>query len=172
AIYANVRAATVDIVSESAMPTDLFVRLRDEWKNENGGQVLQGAGTWTFLNVQYFPGWAKVPELREDVRIRRGLLTAIDIDSLRAVILPGFADTEPDSFMPRSDPRAEEAGRPFGRYHYDPTQSLRDWSDAGWRKGPDGQMLNASAEPVEIPFRATPSSNSAMEIISQGWREQ
>jgi ABC-type transport system substrate-binding protein len=134
--------------------------------------VLQGAGTWTFINVQYHPEWSKVLELRQDVRIRRGLLTAIDRDALRAVILPGFAETEPDSFMPKSDPRAPAVGKPFARFHYDPAQAQRDLADAGWRKEPNGQIVNAASEPVELPFRATPSGGTAMEIVSQAWRDQ
>ena len=55
------------------IPVELMVGLRDRWKQDGGGTVVQREGNWFFVNVQFNPEWGKVPELREDVRVRRGL---------------------------------------------------------------------------------------------------
>src|SRR5207253_2051043 len=106
------------------LPVDLFARLRDEWQQSGDGRVVQRDGNWFFLNVQYNPDFSKFAEVRQDVRVRRGLLAALDRDALRAVTLPGFPDTEPDSFMPRADPRSAAVGTPFARYRFDTATAM------------------------------------------------
>lgn len=170
-MYSNLLAGAVDVVTETTLPIDLFARVRDEWQQTGGGTVVQRDGNWFFLNVQYNPDFGRLAELRQDVRVRRGLLAALDRDALRAVTLPGFADTEPDSFMPKRDPRAEAVGTPFARYRYDPSLAARELADAGWRRAPDGQILNAAGDPIEIAIRSTSSNVREMGIIAQGWRD-
>jgi peptide/nickel transport system substrate-binding protein len=170
-MYSNVLAGTVDIVTETTLPIELFARLRDEWQRTGGGKVVQRDGNWFFLNVQYNPDYGKLAPLRQDVRARRGLLVALDRDALRAVTLPGFADTEADSFMPLGDPRAAAVGKPFARYRYDSALALRELADAGWGKGADGQMIDAAGEASEIPIRTTGSNTREMEVVAQTWRD-
>jgi len=170
-MYANVKAGTVDIVSEVTLPVDLFARLRDEWQQSGDGRVVQRDGNLFFLNVQYNPEFSKLADVRQDVRVRRGLLAALDRDALRAVTLPGFPDTEADSFMPKADPRAAAVGAPFARYRFDTATAIRELADAGLRRGPDGQMVNGAGEPIEIPIRTTASNAREMSIIGQAWRD-
>src|SRR6185436_6406553 len=75
-LFSNLLAGAVDIVTEQAIPAELSVRLRDQWKQDGGGTLVQRAGNWFFVNIQFNPEWGKVPELRDDVRVRRGLLLA------------------------------------------------------------------------------------------------
>lgn len=170
-LFANLQGGAVDIVTEDALPDDLFAELRDEWRRSGAGRVVERQGNWKFLSVQFNPDWARPTELSRDVRVRRGLYVGLDRDAVRELLFPGFADTEADSFLVKNDPRSPTVGRPFARYRYDPAQAARELAEAGWRRGPDGRLLNAAGEPVRVDLRGTSVETKESALIAENWRQ-
>lgn len=171
AIFANLQAGTIDIAAHGVLPMDLLIRVRDEWKERGLGNIVVAPGSFRFFVVQLHPQWVQPAELSRDVRIRQGLLMAVDREELRQVMLPGVPGTESDSFLPSHDPRTPMVGRPFARYAYDRTEALRLLADAGWRQAADGRMLNAANERVQIGIRSSPGNRQDAAIYATYLRE-
>ncbi|HEY3115284.1 MAG TPA: ABC transporter substrate-binding protein [Chloroflexota bacterium] len=168
-LYANLKARAVDIAPEKTMPSDLSLSLRDEWQRSSGGVVRQRQENWRYLLVQLNSEWARPVEVAEDIRVRRGLYAAIDLEALRAFALPGVPDTNADSFMYQSDPRAPTVGKPFARYRHDPAMAMQELANAGWRSV-DGRVINAAGEPVQLSLRGSPIDTKEVAVIAQYWR--
>lgn len=170
AIVAGLLAGTVDVAGE--LPTEMAVRLADQWRQSSGGWVLSRQAFWRFVGVQFHPEWGGPLELQQDVRVRRGLTHAMDRDTLRATIYPGFPDTEGDTFMVNGDPRTPIVGKPFARYTYDRAAALREFAEAGWRRAADGRMVNAAGEQARVNLRApTGDVDTDLAAIARNWRE-
>lgn len=167
--FANLLAGTVDLTT--SLPTDLGVRLREQWKADDGGEVVHRERGWRFISIQFNPEWGRPPELRADVRVRRGLYAAIDRDALREILMPGFTGTEADTFMTTTDPRAPLVGTPFARFRYDRALATRELADAGWRRGPDGRMTRSTGEPVELDLRIGGRDTTELSLVAQNWRD-
>jgi len=170
-LISNVLAGAVDIATEQAVPTDLMVRLRDQWKDSGEGTIVQREGNWFFVNIQFHPEWSKSPRVGQDVRLRRGLIYGIDREAMRDAAVPGFADTEGDTFMPKSDQRAALVGKPFAGYRFDPTRAAQELADGGWKRDANGRLRNEAGEQPQVPIRATTPSSKDMSAVAQSWRE-
>jgi peptide/nickel transport system substrate-binding protein len=170
AVVANLLAGAVDVAGE--LPTDLAVRLRDQWQQGGGGFMISRQAFWRFISIQFHPEWGGPPEVQQDVRARRGLAHAIDTEALRAAVLPGFPDTEGDTFMLKGDPRASVVGRPFARYRHDPSMATAELAEAGLRRAGDGRMLNAAGQQVRLNLRApTNDLETDLATVARNWRE-
>ncbi|HZT07633.1 MAG TPA: ABC transporter substrate-binding protein [Chloroflexota bacterium] len=169
-VYAALVAGAVDLVGEGVLATDVALQLRDEWAKSREGTVISKQGNLFFVHVQFNPDYQRIPELRENVAVRRALLQAVDRDALRESILPGVAGTEPTTLMTAGDPRARAAGTPFARYIYSPRAALEQLATVGWRRDPDGKLVNQRGEPITLPLRSGSSGNEPR-IIAQDWRE-
>lgn len=169
AMVANLLAGTIDMTGELSKPAVLH--LRDEWARSGVGTVFSKQGNWRFASVQFHHEWGEPPELRSDVRTRRGLLLAINRDAIREALFPGFPDTSGDTFMPKGDPRAPAVGTPFARYRYDPSEATRALEAVGWRRQPDGRLLNQSGQRVLIHLRSTPDSELEVSAVADDWRK-
>lgn len=169
-LLANSKAGVLDIVTESALSVDVGAQLRDEWARTGEGVVLAKPSVWRFVLVQFNPDYGRPPELRQDVRVRRGLLAAIDREALRDADLPGFG-TDLGTFMLRDDPRAPLVEQPFARFRHDATLAARELADAGWVRGADGRVTNRAGERAQLELRATAGSNRQIAIVAQYWRD-
>jgi peptide/nickel transport system substrate-binding protein len=163
-------AGEVDVASERALTLDMFAQLREQWSRSGTGTVVGRQDNWRHLFVQFNPQLASPAELSRDVRVRRGLLYAIDRDAIREHVLPGFEDTSADTFMGKGDPRANSVGAPFARYLYDPTRATQELSDAGWRRAADGRLLNPAGELIQIGIRGEQAETKEVSIIADFWR--
>jgi peptide/nickel transport system substrate-binding protein len=172
ALLVNLKAGAVDIAAEKLFPSDISVALRDEWRQTGDGVLLERQDNWPYVRFQFDPQWARPVEMSRDVRIRRGLLYGIDRDALRDIVLPGFADTSGDTFMLARDARGTVVGQPYAKYRYDPARAAQEFADAGWRRGPDGRLLNRDGEPVRIEVRGE-NQNYAKEVplLADWWRQ-
>lgn len=171
AIYASLLAGAVDVASERTLSPELFAQLRDQWRGSGDGVVAHRQDNWRFIIVQFGAEWARPIEISRDVRIRRGLLMGFDPVPIREVLFPGFPDTEADSFMLKSDPRAPLVGKPFARYPYDPGRAAQELAAAGWRRGPDAKVTNRGGEPVRIEIRGDQTDATEVALIADFWRQ-
>ena len=157
--------------SEKTLPGDLAVELRDEWRESGEANLLSRQDNWLYGYLQFDPQWAAPPELARDVRIRRGLIYALDREAIREVTVPGFPDTDGDTFVPRSDPRLAIVGAPFARYRHDPARAVSELAGAGWRRASDGRLINAEGRQVQIEVRgAVATWSKEVAVIADYWR--
>jgi peptide/nickel transport system substrate-binding protein len=170
-LLTSLRAGAVDIVTEKVFPSEMSVQIRDEYRRNGAGALLERQDNWPYIRVQFDPRWAQPAALSRDVRIRRGLLYGVDRDTLREIVLPGFADTSGDTFMLTRDRRSPTVGQPFAPFRYDPTRASEELAAAGWQRGADGHLLSADGAPVQIEVRGE-NQNYVKEvpIIADWWR--
>lgn len=171
ALLASLRAGGLDMVSEKTFSSDVAVQLRDEWRATGEGRLYERQDNWLRAAVQFDPQVAQPPELSRDVRVRRGLLYAIDREALREFILPGFADTSADSFMLRTDRRAATIGQPFARYPHDRARGLQELAEAGWQQGPEGRLIRPDGQPARIQLRGFQFVGKEVSVIADFWRQ-
>lgn len=164
----NLLAGAIDVAGE--LGTDLTARLRDEWAQSGRGFVVSQQGNWRFISTQFSPDYGGPAELQRDVRLRAGLLRAIDRDAIRSVVVPGFADTSGDTFMIKGDTRVAAVGLPFARYRYDPTAAVRDYADGGWIRGSDGRLMNRAGQQVQLNIRTTGDYDTELAAVANDWR--
>lgn len=170
-LLVNLKSGAIDIAAEKALPLTAFVQLQEEWKQTGGGVLVTRQDNWRYIRLQMGLDWAQPPEMAQDVRIRRGLLNAIDRDVLREFVLPGFADSSGDTFMQASDPRGQIVGQPFARYRYDPARAAQEMGEAGWRRGTDGRLANREGRPVHIELRGSNQTDAPeVSVIADYWR--
>ncbi|MBM2812337.1 MAG: hypothetical protein HW416_3096 [Chloroflexi bacterium] len=169
-LFANLRAGSVDVAAERTLPSDLAAQLREEWASSGGGVVVVKPDNWRYVLVQFNPEWGRPVELGRDPRARRGLLYGMDRDGIRELVLPGFSDTESDSFLWKSDPRSATVGQPFARYTHDPTRAAQELAAVGWRLS-DGGLINAAGERVRIEIRGGQVDSKEIAFIANGWRQ-
>ncbi len=153
---AHLKAGAVDVIPEQALNADAALQLRDEWRQSGGGIVTTRPNNWLRFAVQLDPRWAEPAELGRDVRLRRGLLQAIDRDALREAIVPGFPDISGDTFVRSTDPLAQVIGYPFARHPFDPSRAVQQFAEAGWQRGADGRLVNQQNAPVRVEMRGFP----------------
>lgn len=169
-LFAGLRAGAVDIAAERTLPTDLFAQLRDEWASTAGGTVVVKPDNWRYLLVQFNREWARPPELSQGPRTRRGLLYGLDRDGLGQLVLPGFSDTESDTFLWKSDSRSATVGQPFAGYRYDLRRAAQELAAAGWRSS-EGGLVNSAGERVKLEIRGSPVDAKEIAFIADGWRQ-
>jgi len=81
--------------------------------------------------------------LFRDIRVRKALLMAIDRDQLVNELYAGKAKVAHIPLAPR-EPGYEAAEAGATTYPFDPRGALALLEEAGWRRGPDGAMVNAA----------------------------
>jgi peptide/nickel transport system substrate-binding protein len=170
-IFANLQAGTVDMAAHGVIPQDLLLSVQDDWKTRGVGTIVSAPGSFRFFVIQFNPQWASPAALSRDVRIRQGLLHAVDRDALREAMLPGLKGTEADSFLPVSDPLTPSVGKPYARYPYDKTAAIRLLAEGGWRQAGDGRMLDAAGQRVQIGIRSSPGNRQDAAIYAQYLRD-
>jgi peptide/nickel transport system substrate-binding protein len=168
---AHLKAGAVDLLPEQALNADVAIQLRDEWRQTGGGTVLARQNNWLRFAVQLDSRWVEPAELGRDVRIRRGLLQAIDRDTLREAMLPGFPDTSGDTFVRSTDALGGVVGRPFARYPFDPARAAQLLAEGGWQRGADGRLLNQQGAPVRVEMRGAPIYAREVAIAADYWRQ-
>ncbi len=171
ALFANLQAGAVDIAADKTFSGDIAVQLRDQWRQTGDGLVLSRQDNVLYGLFQFDPQWARPLELGQDPRLRRGLLYAIDRDTIREAMLPGFPDTSGDSFMTVRDARAPIVGQPFARYPYDPNRAVQELAAGGWQRDGDGRLLDRGGRRVEIEVRgALDTWSREVSLVADYWR--
>src|SRR5581483_3559221 len=89
-LLASVKAADVDVLAERALAADVYLDQQDEWRRSGGGQIMARQDNWSYVWFQFDPRWAQPIEISQDVRIRRGLIDALDRDGLRDFLFRGL----------------------------------------------------------------------------------
>jgi peptide/nickel transport system substrate-binding protein len=105
------------------------------------------------------------------VRVRRGLLQAIDRQALVDYLHQGQAPVA-DTFISPNDVKWDWVKDAVIRYDYDPRQAQELLAEAGWRRGPDGAVVNAAGERVTLQLRTIEGGQwqDEMAITADHWK--
>ncbi len=127
------------------------------------------------IRVQYDDriggGLGPRPSEITDVRVRRGLLHAIDRDTMAETIYPGYGIAA-DVMMPTDDPKYAWVKDVVVRYPYDQRRAQDLLVEAGWRRGADGMFRNAAGDPISLYHQTTIGGQweAAQTIAAASWR--
>lgn len=127
------------------------------------------------IRVQYDDriggGLGPRPSEITDVRVRRGLLHAIDRDTMAATIYPGYGIAA-DVILPTDDPKYAWVKDVVVRYPYDQRRAQELLAEAGWQRGGDGMFRNAAGEPISLYHQTTIGGQweAAQTIAAANWR--
>lgn len=166
---ANLLSGAVDAVLPGTVELGQANLVKREWEAMGRKpSFFFMAETWRHVFVQF-----RNPRPREllDVRVRRGLLHAIDRAAIVETVLEGHAPIAHSS-IPPDDPKWEWVQDAVIRYEYDTRQALQLLSQAGWSPGSDGEMADRTGERVTLSISTTQSAQGQqmMTIVGNYWR--
>jgi len=167
-LIANVLAGDIDFTTSPAIRVAEAIIARDQWANRGEGYVKTWATRLKFLEFQYreVPNWQRA---MTDVRVRRGLLHAVDRASIAEVMTQGLG-TAADAWVLPSDPLFREIDGAITKYPYDPNRALALLAEAGWTAQPSGVLANAAGQPFEIEVNSGSSPPEEATIVADNWK--
>jgi peptide/nickel transport system substrate-binding protein len=165
---ANLYSGVVD-GSFRGLDLSKVLQIKAEW--ERAGKkpmvVIEAVGS-RGLEVQY-----RDPRPRElaDVRVRRGLLHAIDRQSIVDTTFSGHTVIA-DSMVTPDDPKYAWVKDATAKYPYDQRRALELLAEVGWRRGSDGNVVNAAGERVSLHLITAAGGQweSIQAINADNWR--
>ncbi|MBM2810323.1 MAG: hypothetical protein HW416_1082 [Chloroflexi bacterium] len=167
----NMRARTLDMLSEKTLPLNMFLDLRDDPERSGEIKVVSRQENWRYIRFQFHPEYARPIELAQDPRLRRGMLYGLDREGLRELVLPGVPYTNADTFMPEPDPRMPIVGQPFARYPFDQRRAIQEFDAGGWRRAADGRLMNAAGQQVQLELRGNQPDMTEIAFEAAGFRQ-
>jgi peptide/nickel transport system substrate-binding protein len=166
ALIAQLLAGEVDFVGHAHLQAEGAVVLRDQWRD--GGVIVT---LWDpfVLDFQQRGVPNLQPALR-DARARRGLAYAIDRDAVALQQTGGMAGPADALVAPNHMlfPRIDAA---IQKYPYDPRRAQEALAEAGWTKGADGSLRNATGQIFDVELLTTPSTSKDGIVVADYWKQ-
>jgi peptide/nickel transport system substrate-binding protein len=170
AVVANLLAGTVDGEIPPAMELEEAMVVKREW--ERAGKrpvIIPQPESWRHVFVQF-----RDPRPRDvlDVRVRRGLLHAIDREALSAAMTDGLGPVS-HTAIPPLDPKWEWVKDAVVQYPYDPRRAQQLLAEAGWNRSGDGVLVDAGGERITLPLWAVAGQETTrvIAIMADYWKE-
>ncbi len=169
---ANALSGAIDLASDGVLEVENAIDLKARWDREAGGKVYFGTGTTQFVSIQFD---ATVPDYQsvvQDKRVRQALYHAIDRDAYAEVISGGIPDKGAHALLPPDNPLYASVRDGWKqRYPYDSSRSAALLEQAGWRRGADGLLANATGDRLRVEARNTAGNEERSAIIADMWRK-
>lgn len=169
---ANLLAGSVDGAIPRSLDFSDVMLVKYEWERAGRRPVAIVQPThWRILEPQ-LRGDLVSPREILDIRVRRALLLAIDRQALVDTLLAGTIPIS-QTFIPPDDPKWGWVRDVVVQYPYDPRQAIELLDQAGWKRGPDRTIVDASGQHVTIPIATSAGAQAEQEasIIAANWRD-
>lgn len=155
ALYAAILSGTVEMTIQLIDGAQV-ASLQDQWQGTRGGRVLFTSGPLQFFAPQFAPDLVN-PRALLDPRVRRALYLALDRRALTDLAYGGrpTPEAEGQSLMPSSDPLYPYVKDLYADRANDPNRAAREFSGAGWSRGPDGLLINSAGAHFSLEVRTT-----------------
>lgn len=162
---ANMLAGAVDGAIGDTIPFRQALFIKNEW--EKAGKKPVWAAPLKYF--QFVSAQFRNPQPAEigDVRVRRGLLHAIDRKGLVDVLFEGLMPVA-DTFVPASDYKWDSVKDVVRTHEFDPRRAEELVTEAGWRRS-GGTFTSPSGQAVAMSLWATPGSETEITIIADNW---
>jgi peptide/nickel transport system substrate-binding protein len=169
-VLANLLSGTLHFAGTGAIYYQQASVLRREWAPRNTGLILVAPGGWRYTHIQLRPEIAE-PRSLLDVRVRRGLLHAVDKKGLNEALFDGQGIMAETSVWPTVD-YFQEMDRAVAKYPFDIRRSEQLMGEAGYTRGPDGVFASAADGrfATELAVIAQAQNEAEMSIMAAGWR--
>jgi peptide/nickel transport system substrate-binding protein len=164
AMAAGMLANDIDLVTLGSVKMDDIQPVADAWGTK-GGTVIPSLTDATYAQFQFRT--LESPWVG-DVRVRQALSHLVDRQTLADTFSPLGGPAE--IFAAKGDPvyqLAEQRG--FPRQTYDLARAERLFADAGWTRGPDGVLVNASGQRFFIEVRVVSRVEEGLALVDQ-WK--
>jgi peptide/nickel transport system substrate-binding protein len=163
---ANLRAGSADWTAfHGGLGVLDALQLKREWEQDGEKPTLRtSTGSMRQMWVQL-----RTPAVRElfDVRVRHGLLAALDRSAMTDARAEGLAPVA-DTFIPPDDVRWEWVKDMVVRHPYDPRRAEALFGEAGLRRGPDGIFENAQGVRMILPHWGNTGTQNEQELALAG----
>jgi peptide/nickel transport system substrate-binding protein len=167
AVVANLMAGSVDGTVPGALDFNQFLFVKDEWMRAGRKPLtVVQPSNWPVLATQFRD---PQPAVISDVRIRRGLLHAIDRQALVDTLFAGQSPLS-HTFIPTDDVRWDWVQDVAVRYDYDPRRAQELLTAGAWRRGADGVLRDAAGERARVSLWNSGSDPERIPIIADYWK--
>jgi peptide/nickel transport system substrate-binding protein len=170
-VHANVLSGGIDLAADGVVDVENALPLKQQWDADGGGKIYLGTGTTQFVSIQFDSSLPEYQPALLDPRVRQGLYHGIDRDAYAEVVSGGVPDKGAHALLPPDNPLYPSVRDGWKqRYPYDLTRALATLEQAGWRRGGDGTLANASGERLKIEVRTTGDNENRAAIIADMWK--
>ncbi len=161
---ANLLSGEVDMINSPTVRAPEAAIVRDQW-GENGPGYIKAWITRTAYMEFQFREVANWQRAVTDVRVRQGLLHAVDRAGLADVTNLGFAPAA-DAFVAPNDPLFAEVDRSITKYPFDRNRAAQLLAEAGWASGdPPG-----AGRRLDLEVWATASQDEEATIVADNFK--
>ncbi|MEA2639691.1 MAG: peptide/nickel transport system substrate-binding protein, partial [Chloroflexota bacterium] len=162
-------AGGLDLTLGSAIRVEEGVILKEQLEARGEGTIItRPEGGIRLADFQYRE--PLIPPAR-DVRIRQALYHAVDRALMNDTLQAGLVQPAHMVVAP-GDPGYNAAEPIVTRYPYDLSRSAQLLAEAGWTKGADGLLRNATGDRFDLGIRVTEGTlnNKEAQVVSEFWR--
>jgi peptide/nickel transport system substrate-binding protein len=154
---AKVLTNEVDVSLNSALSFEQMVVAQQQWEAKGKGKTYFSPNSWVGVVPNPSHEWFK------DIRVRQALLHAVDREKMVQTLFAGQLQVAHFMMSPK-DPAFPDAYRRASKYGYDPAKARQLLSDAGWKPGPDGVLVNSKGERFVVDG-TTEAGNKELENV-------
>jgi peptide/nickel transport system substrate-binding protein len=153
AVLTAVLANQVDVTTRSALTIEGGIVAERDWATKGQGTVKFTPINWVWLNpsgTNPFFGW----DAPNQNKVRQAMLQAINRQEITETLFAG--KEQPLDFpLAPGRPQFKAAEAVARKYPYDLQRAQQLLTEAGWRKGADGILVNGKGERFSVEFRTT-----------------
>jgi peptide/nickel transport system substrate-binding protein len=152
-LLTNVLANEVDVTTRQALTLETALIAEEQWASRGNGVVRYAPTGWTWLNPSATSpifGW----DAPNQNLVRRALATAINRQELTDTL--SHTKEEVAHFpLGKVRPQYAPADAAVTKYPYDPRRAEQLSSEAGWRRGSDGILVNDRGQRFSVELRGS-----------------
>ncbi|HZT06355.1 MAG TPA: ABC transporter substrate-binding protein [Chloroflexota bacterium] len=171
AVVAAVLSGNAHIATADTIDAEQAKVLEQQWADNRGGVVLRSPVGVRIATPQLRPEYATPPALL-DPRVRKALAHAIDRQALADTLTQGKGTMADTLVLPQVEYFAD-VQRAITTYPYDVARSVQILHEAGWVRGSDGVLADASQNrfAVEVEVAAGARNDIEVEIMADSLRQ-
>lgn len=166
---ARMLAGALDLTLGNLIRVEEGLFLKERMEPQREGTIMAIPTKHRYGEFQYRE---PQPPPSRDVRLRRGMIHALDRQLLVDTLLAGLT-TPADMYLAPNDAAFVGADRVISKYRFDPTRALTLFQEAGWTKGSDGILRSPSGERFDLEVRTTEETQNVKEaqILADSWKQ-
>jgi peptide/nickel transport system substrate-binding protein len=165
AATASLLAGALDFAEYHAIDIQQALVLKEQW---GAGRILANPAGARYLEFQYRDVPNHQPVVT-DVRVRRGLMHAIDREAL-AGLRTGGLGTVADTGHPQGSPVFPSVDAAISKYPFDGRRLQAVLGEAGWTKGPEGLFRDASGRSLDVTIWGSSEEEQEVTTIADDWK--
>jgi peptide/nickel transport system substrate-binding protein len=150
-VLSGVLAGTIQLASSVTLRHEHALVLQRDWVSQKRGTVSMGPARLVNNQVQLRPEYQRTPALF-DVRVRKALVHAIDLQALNDALFEGQS-INPTSFAIPNSPGFTEMDRAVAKYPYDPRRTEQLLLEAGFSRDGEGWFARPGGERLRPDYQ-------------------